>query len=70
MKLLLPLLLGLAHGKFVIPNMEFREQEAPPTSDDQKIALGKVIFDDDPSITRHSFKHFTQRFFSSLTVLV
>ena len=65
MKLLLPLLLGLTHGKFVIPNMEFREQEAAPTSDLEKIALGKVIFDDDPSITRHGFKHFTQLFFLS-----
>ena len=58
MKLLLPLLLGIAHGKFVIPNMEFREQEAAPTSGIEKIALGKVIFDDDPSITRHGFKDF------------
>ena len=56
MKLLFPVLLGIIHGKFVIPNMEFREQETPPTSDLEKIALGKVIFDDDPTITRHDFK--------------
>jgi hypothetical protein len=34
--------------------MEFREQEAAPTSDLEKIALGKVIFDDDPSITSYT----------------
>ena len=61
MKLLFPVLLGIIHGKFVIPNMEFREQETPPTSDLEKIALGKVIFDDDPTITRHDFKYETEK---------